>query len=132
VGRRGERNDNVHYHSLSRPWSHRKKNWRFVATKDFWAGIAHFIIPDLGPSGRQGFNDRPNISHEVLEGRQHSDFFKEEQMPGRVTANPEVSGARNPLMGTLEGLLGVSDKMHGNIPTANGISSSRGSFSHLH
>jgi hypothetical protein len=52
-----------------------------VATKDFWARIAHYIIPDSGPSGRYGFNDRLNISHDVLEGRHHSDFFNETEMP---------------------------------------------------
>jgi hypothetical protein len=52
-----------------------------VATKDFWAHIAHYIIPDSGPSGRRGFNDRKNISHAILKDQQHSDFFKETEMP---------------------------------------------------
>jgi hypothetical protein len=52
-----------------------------VATKDFWARVAHYIIPDSGPSGRRGFNDRLNVSHEVFQGGRHSDFFKETEMP---------------------------------------------------
>ena len=53
-----------------------------VATKDFWARVAHYFIPDSGPSGRRGFNDRLNIRHAVLRGGQHSDFFREDLMPG--------------------------------------------------
>jgi hypothetical protein len=52
-----------------------------VATKDFWARICHYFIPDSGPSGRRGFNDRLNIRHAVQSGG-HSDFFKETVMPG--------------------------------------------------
>ena len=53
-----------------------------VATKDFWARIAHYFIPDSGPSGWRGFNDREHIRHAVLAGRGHSDFFRETLMPG--------------------------------------------------
>jgi hypothetical protein len=52
-----------------------------VATKDFWARIAHYIIPDSGPSGRQGFNDRLGIAHAVLSEGHHSDFFTPTLMP---------------------------------------------------
>ncbi len=52
-----------------------------VATYDFWAGIAHYVIPDSGPSGRRGFNDRANVSHVTHPDRGHSDFFKEGEMP---------------------------------------------------
>jgi|SRR5579864_3243497 len=52
-----------------------------VATSDFWAGIAHYFIPDSGPSGRSGFNDRNNVGHVALVGKHHSDFFKEAEMP---------------------------------------------------
>lgn len=51
------------------------------ATKDFWARIAHYIIPDSGPSGRRGFNDRETAIHVRAEGLAHSDFFLENQMP---------------------------------------------------
>jgi uncharacterized CHY-type Zn-finger protein len=51
-----------------------------VATKDFWAGISHFVIPDSGPSGRRGFNDRLNVLH-AARSAGHSDFFKEKVMP---------------------------------------------------
>jgi hypothetical protein len=49
-------------------------------TKDFWARIAHYIIPDAGPAGRRGFNDRKNVAHAVLAGGAHSDFFLQGQM----------------------------------------------------
>jgi hypothetical protein len=52
-----------------------------AADKDFWAGIAHYIIPDSGPSGRRGFNDRDRINHAILTGGRHSDFFLDECMP---------------------------------------------------
>ena len=51
-----------------------------VAVNDFWARIAHYFIPDSGPSGRVGFIDRLHILHAVLLGG-HSDFFKEKVMP---------------------------------------------------
>ncbi len=53
-----------------------------VATKDSWARIAHYVIPGSGPSGRNGFNDRLHIRHAVLTDGHHSDFFKEDVMPG--------------------------------------------------
>jgi hypothetical protein len=52
-----------------------------AATRDFWAGIAHYVIPDSGPSGRRGFNDRVNISHTALIGGSHSQFFQEGTLP---------------------------------------------------
>jgi hypothetical protein len=52
------------------------------ATKDGWARVAHYIIPDSGPSGSRGFNDRELVSHVVFSGGHHSDFFKDKVMPG--------------------------------------------------
>jgi len=52
-----------------------------VASRDGWASVAHYIIPDSGPSGVRGFNDRTNIGHAVLKDGAHSDFFLDEQMP---------------------------------------------------
>ena len=52
-----------------------------VATNDFWARVAHYFIPDSGPSGRRGFNDRLNIRHAVLRDGKHSDFFRADLMP---------------------------------------------------
>lgn len=49
--------------------------------RDFWARIAHYFIPDSGPSGRQGFNDRRNVLHEEASSFRHSDFFDEHLMP---------------------------------------------------
>lgn len=51
-----------------------------VATKGFWARISDFFIPDSGPSGRRGFNDRLNVFHGA-QLAEHSDFFKEEVLP---------------------------------------------------
>lgn len=48
-------------------------------TKDFWAAIAHYLIPDSGPSGRRGFNDRISLVH-VESPFRHSDFFNESRM----------------------------------------------------
>jgi hypothetical protein len=53
-----------------------------VATKDIWARVAHYLIPDSGPSGRRGFNDRSSVSHLVLSNGCHSDFFRSDLMPG--------------------------------------------------
>lgn len=44
-------------------------------SSDFWAGIAHFFIPDSGPSGRIGFNNSADITQACAEGFGHSDFF---------------------------------------------------------
>jgi len=52
-----------------------------TATKDLWARIAHYIIPDSGPSGILGFNDRSSVVHAVLHAGHHSDFFGENTMP---------------------------------------------------
>lgn len=52
-----------------------------TASKDFWAGIAHYIIPDSGPSGVCGFNNRQLVGHAILVGGKHSDFFLEERLP---------------------------------------------------
>ncbi|MGB8356679.1 MAG: hypothetical protein WCD79_22465 [Chthoniobacteraceae bacterium] len=50
-------------------------------TKDFWAGVSHYVIPDSGPSGRRGFNDRKQVVHFEGAGLHHSDFFLEKVMP---------------------------------------------------
>lgn len=52
-----------------------------VATRDFWARVAHYVIPDSGPSGRRGF-DGDVVKHGVFEGGCHSDFFKPSLLPG--------------------------------------------------
>jgi pimeloyl-ACP methyl ester carboxylesterase len=50
-------------------------------TKDVWAAIAHYVIPDSGPSGRIGFlQDAPVIQVEA-EGFRHSDYFDEQHLP---------------------------------------------------
>jgi hypothetical protein len=43
--------------------------------KDFWASIAHFAIPDSGPSGRRGFDAKSGIAQVRAAGFRHSDFF---------------------------------------------------------
>jgi hypothetical protein len=52
-----------------------------TADRDYWAWIAHYVIPGSGPSGWRGFNDREHIGHAVLSGGLHSDFFKDDQLP---------------------------------------------------
>jgi hypothetical protein len=47
-----------------------------VATKDFWARVAHYVIPGSGPAGRRGFNDRVTLDHRILEGGKHGTFFE--------------------------------------------------------
>jgi len=44
-------------------------------SRDFWAGIAHFVIPDSGPSGRRGFDAAADVTQVCAEGFGHSDFF---------------------------------------------------------
>jgi len=80
-----------------------------VATKDLWARIAHYFIPDSGPSGRRGFNDRRYICHAVLSGG-HSDFFNEKLMPGLFERiwQPFLIGTDGP-PGDLEGKLSQPD-----------------------
>jgi hypothetical protein len=51
-----------------------------TASNDFWARIAHYIIPKSGPAGVRGFNDRIRIGHATLQGGHHSDFFDENKM----------------------------------------------------
>lgn len=59
-------------------------------TKDFWARIAHYVIPDAGPAGRRGFDFYDRAWPETLrpegqrrlfnvraEGLRHSDFFQD-------------------------------------------------------
>ncbi|HMH14174.1 MAG TPA: hypothetical protein VK578_13810 [Edaphobacter sp.] len=47
-------------------------------TKDFWAGIAHYVIPDSGPSGRIGFVSGFPVVQVRAEGFGHSDYFTKE------------------------------------------------------
>ena len=44
-------------------------------TKDFWALVAHYFIPDSGPSGRRGFNYGSGTINIAEEGLGHSGFF---------------------------------------------------------
>ena len=50
------------------------------STGDFWAGIAHYIIPDSGPSGRRGFNDRNAVAHVKAENLPHGGYFDQSNM----------------------------------------------------
>ncbi|HYH45392.1 MAG TPA: hypothetical protein VEG34_06855, partial [Thermoanaerobaculia bacterium] len=43
-------------------------------TRDIWAGVAHYLIPDTGPSGRRGF-DGQGVVNVPAEGFSHSQFF---------------------------------------------------------
>jgi hypothetical protein len=45
-----------------------------------WAGIAHFVIPDSGPSGRRGFNSGAPITQVREEDYGHSDYFLEQNL----------------------------------------------------
>jgi hypothetical protein len=47
-----------------------------VATKDFWALAAHYVIPGSGPAGRYGFIDRAAVDHRILQGGEHGTFFE--------------------------------------------------------
>lgn len=53
-------------------------------TKDFWANIAHYIIPDSGPSGRLGFDDDSVINKKAID-QKHCDFFKQKNMGENFT-----------------------------------------------
>ncbi len=53
-----------------------------TAGRDLWAAVAHYGIPDSGPSGRRGFDDRQNVLHNAEPSFRHSDFFEERFMPG--------------------------------------------------
>lgn len=50
------------------------------STGDFWARIAHYVIPKSGPSGRRGFNDRDAIAHVETKDLSHSGYFDERKM----------------------------------------------------
>jgi hypothetical protein len=52
-------------------------------TKDFWARVAHYVIPDSGPSGRIGFVSGSPVVQVRAEGFGHSDYFTQENL-GRV------------------------------------------------
>jgi len=49
-------------------------------TKDFWVKIAHYFIPDSGPSGRRRFNGGPPLLQVPAENFGHSDFFRPDNM----------------------------------------------------
>lgn len=50
-------------------------------TKDLWAGLAHFVIPDSGPSGRIGFTADAPIVQVRASGFAHSDYFTNDNLP---------------------------------------------------
>jgi len=50
------------------------------STGDFWARIAHYVIPDSGPSGRRGFNDRDVVAHFETKDLPHSGYFDQRKM----------------------------------------------------
>jgi hypothetical protein len=50
------------------------------STGDGWAGVAHYIIPDSGPSGRRGFNDRDAVAHFETKNLPHSGYFDQSKM----------------------------------------------------
>ena len=54
--------------------------------EDFWAGIAHFLIPDSGPSGKRGFNSAINVTQICERDFGHSDFFQPQNL-GRMFEN---------------------------------------------
>lgn len=47
----------------------------YYGTKDFWAFIAHYFIPDSGPSGRIGFDRYRGVRNVPARGYGHSSFF---------------------------------------------------------
>jgi hypothetical protein len=71
-------------------WTELLKNGKVEAvlnhygTKDFWANIAHYIIPDSGPSGRRGFDDDRVINKKAID-QKHRDFFKQKNMGENFT-----------------------------------------------
>jgi hypothetical protein len=50
-------------------------------TKDFWARVTHYVIPDSGPSGRYGFNSTVPVAQVRAERYGHSDVFRERNLP---------------------------------------------------
>lgn len=52
-----------------------------AAGRDSWARAAVYFIPDSGPSGYRGFDDRDGVRHAFDEDFHHSDFFDEARMP---------------------------------------------------
>jgi hypothetical protein len=52
-------------------------------TKDFWASVAHYFIPDSGPSGRVGFNSADAVINVAAQGFGHSDFFRPRHLNDR-------------------------------------------------
>jgi hypothetical protein len=82
-------------------------------TRDFWAGVAHFVIPDSGPSGKHGFNGEAGITQVAAEGFGHSDFFSPKNLTrvfstvwqpfltGRIDIESAAAGAYIPWRPTL-------------------------------
>lgn len=70
--------------------------------RDFWAGIAHYLIPDSGPSGRRGFNPNAPIVQVCANSFGHSDFFSETHLP-EVFKNTWQPFLISPLSGLLIG-----------------------------
>jgi hypothetical protein len=66
-------------------------------TRDFWARISHYAIPDSGPAGRRGFDYYQETWPEAVraagqrrlfnvqaDGLRHSDFFEDEKRPSTL------------------------------------------------
>lgn len=66
--------------------------------KDFWARIAHYIIPGSGPAGVRGFNDRANIAHKMETTLGHSDYFVPEHLGRNIDEvwKPFLAGRNAP------------------------------------
>lgn len=52
-----------------------------AAGRDVWASVAVYFIPESGPSGCRGFDDRARIHLAFDADFSHSDFFDEARMP---------------------------------------------------
>jgi hypothetical protein len=50
------------------------------SSEDFWARVAHYIIPDSGPSGRCGFDLKAPVMQVRADGLGHSEFFLEDNL----------------------------------------------------
>jgi hypothetical protein len=49
-------------------------------TKDFWVKIAHYFIPDTGPSGRRRFSSGLPLLQVPADNFGHSDFFRPDNL----------------------------------------------------
>lgn len=52
-----------------------------AAGRDVWAKAAVYFIPESGPSGCRGFDERARVHHAFDADFRHSDFFDETRMP---------------------------------------------------